>query len=127
MAPALRTGVRLFVLTTPAAVAVLAVATDTPAVMVLIAVPGAVVGGVLYQEHRRTTDQPTAAGTVPRSPGRPDTRRLIIIGPGTPTMDDATSNRVQAPPLPRTVGRTDGDTSTRCARTSNGSATSTPS
>ena len=79
----LRTGVRLFVFTTPTAVAVLAVATDTPAAMVLIAVPGAVVGAVLHRERRRITDQPALAGMVPGPPDRPDPRQSIIPGPET--------------------------------------------
>ena len=79
----LRTGVRLFVFTTPTAVAVLAVATDTPAVMVLIAVPGAVVGGVLYQEHRSATDQPTPVVPVPGPPDRPGPGQSITSAPET--------------------------------------------
>jgi hypothetical protein len=80
----LRAGVRLFVFTTPTAVAVLAVATDTPAVMVLIAVPGAVVGAVLHQERRRITDQPAVAGPVPGPPARPGPGQSITSAPETP-------------------------------------------
>lgn len=80
----LRTGVRLFVFTTPTAVAVLAVATDTPAVMVLIAVPGAVVGAVLHQERRRITDQLALADPIPGRPDRPCPGQSIISGPETP-------------------------------------------
>ena len=69
--------------TTPTAVAVLAVATDTPAVMVLIAVPGAVVGGVLYQEHRSATDQPTPVVPVPGPPDRPGPGQSITSAPET--------------------------------------------
>ena len=76
----LRTGVRLFVFTTPTAVAVLAVATDSPAVMVLIAVPGAVVGAVLHQERRRITDQPALADPVPGRPDRPCPGQSIAAG-----------------------------------------------
>lgn len=63
-----RTGLRLFVLTAPAGVAVLAVATDTPVVMLLVAVPGAVVLYVLHLDRHR------AAGTVARAPA-PSTAR----------------------------------------------------
>jgi hypothetical protein len=96
MSPVARTGVRLFVLTSPAAVAVLAVATDTEAVLLLFAVPGAVVGVVLYQDHRRTTGRSTSPGAVLGPPGRGSTRPKIICGPEGPAMDDATVNWVQA-------------------------------
>ncbi|GGG69937.1 hypothetical protein GCM10011374_38090 [Kocuria dechangensis] len=96
MATAFKTGLRLFVLTTPTAVAVLAVATDTEAVLLLFAVPGAVVGVVLYQDHRRTTGGPTTPGAALGPPGRDSTRPMIVSGPEEPAMDDTTVNWVQA-------------------------------
>ncbi|GEO96682.1 hypothetical protein [Kocuria turfanensis] len=106
MRPALRTGVRLFVCTTPAAVAVLAVATDTPAVMVLIAVPGAVVAGVLLGERRRPAAPVGAAGAVPAPPARPDTYPALLPDPEAPIFDDVTLNRIQARSLRRTLAGT---------------------
>jgi hypothetical protein len=110
VAAALRSELRLFILTTPTAVAVLAVATDTEAVLVLFAVPGAVLGVVLYQDHRRTTGQPATAGTVLEPPGRGSTRPLIIsdiAAPEASMMDDFTVNWVQARLLRQALEGTD--------------------
>lgn len=75
---ATRTGLRLFVLTVSAGAALLAVATGTPAVMLLVAVPGAVVLYVLHLDRRRATGPVAGAA-----------------GPG--TLRDGTA----APPGPR--------------------------
>lgn len=94
MDPALKTGVRLFVLATPAGAAVLAVVTDTPAVMLLITIPGAVVGYVMYQDHRREAARPrTPHGTAAGPPGASP---LLIPCPEAPRMDDTTLSRSQA-------------------------------
>ena len=107
MLPALRTGVRLFVFATPAAVAVLAVATDTPAVMVLIVVPGAVVAGVLRLEHREGTHPPGAAGAMPEEAARARARPAPLPDRALPVVDDVTVNRVQARLLRRSLEGTD--------------------
>jgi hypothetical protein len=106
MAPALTTGVRLFVFATPAGVAVLAVAIDTAAVMLLVAVPGAVVGYVLHEERRR---EPVAAlatdGTSGDLSDLPGAGLLLIACPEAPTMDDTTLSRSQARLLHHALGR----------------------
>lgn len=107
MSPALRTGVRLFVFTTPAAVAVLAVATDTPAVMLLVAVPGAVVAGVLLLERRRSPVPAGDAGGVTATPARPGTWSSMFPDPEAPMSDDVTFNLVQARSLRRSLATTD--------------------
>ncbi|MEX5305533.1 hypothetical protein RF644_07195 [Kocuria sp. CPCC 205258] len=93
----LRAGVRLFVFTTPTAVAVLAVVTDTPAVMILIAVPGAVVGAVLHQERRRITDQPAVGGPVPGPAARPGPGQSITSAPEAPRWTAGRDKRVGEP------------------------------
>ncbi|MEX5259717.1 hypothetical protein [Kocuria sp. CPCC 205263] len=106
MAPALKTGVRLFVFATPAGVAVLAVVTDTAAVMLLVAVPGAVVGWGLYQDQRRASVAARATdGTAGHLSDPPGTRPLIIPCPEAPTMDDTTLGRSQARLLHHALGR----------------------
>ncbi|GAB2629332.1 hypothetical protein GCM10009696_36930 [Kocuria himachalensis] len=105
MAPALTTGIRLFVFATPAGVAVLAVATDTAAVMLLVAVPGAVVGHVLHQERREPAAARATDGTSGDPSDPPDTRPMLIACPEAPTMDDTTLGRSQARLLHHALAR----------------------
>lgn len=71
-----RAAIRAFVLITPSAVAVLAVATDSPSVMLLFSLPGAVVVYVLHVEHGGVIG---STPTVP-APSRMDDHRQDRTG-----------------------------------------------
>jgi hypothetical protein len=97
----------VFAMVTPPAVAVVAVATETPAVMVLFCFPAAVVGYTIYSDHRQPDPGPSTAAT----PSPPDLVTPRCGGtsaqhprPRTGTMDDAAVGRRQARLLRRALG-----------------------
>jgi hypothetical protein len=71
-------------------VAVVAVATETPAVMVLFCFPAAVVGYTIYSDHRQPDPGPSTSAQLPR--------------PGKSAVDDAAVGRRQARLLRRALG-----------------------
>lgn len=105
-----RTGIRAFVLITSSVVAVLAVATDTPSVMLLFSLPGAVVVYVLHVEHGGVIG---SAPTVP-APSRTDhradrasTHLVRIPFPAATRMGESTVGRHQAHLLRRALSHLD--------------------
>ena len=106
-------GLRVFVLCASPAVAVLAVATDTPAVMLLLGVPGALVAYVLHIDRHGSTHQapvvlvPSRAGDLPDRPGA----WLVLLShplfpdPEVTLMDEITAGRHQARLLRRALRR----------------------
>lgn len=105
-----RAGIRGFVLITPSVVAVLAVATDTPSVMLLFSLPGAVVIYVLHVEYGGVI---AAAPSVP-PPSRMDhrsnrngTHLVRIPFPEATRTGDSAVGRYQAHLLRRALGHLD--------------------
>lgn len=96
-----------FVLITPPAVAVVAVATDTPAVTVLFCFPAAVVGCALYNDHLQL-DPGLSTAATPSPPDVVTPRCDSIAGqlsrPRVGAVDDAAVGRRQARLLRRAIG-----------------------
>jgi hypothetical protein len=90
MRAATRVGMHVFAMVTPPAVAVVAVATDTPTVMVLFCFPAAVVGYTVYSDHRQPDPGPGTAAQLSR--------------PGRGAVDDAAVGCRQARLLRRALG-----------------------
>jgi hypothetical protein len=90
MRAATRVGMHVFAMVTPPVVAVVAVATDTPTVMVLFCFPAAVVGYTVYSDHRQPDPGPSTAAQLPR--------------PGRGAVDDAAVGCRQARLLRRALG-----------------------
>lgn len=107
MRVATRVGMHAFVLVTPPAVAGVAVATDTPAVMVFFCFPAVVVGCALYSDQR----QPDPGLFTAATPSLPDsaTQRCgntsgQLPRPRVGAVDDAAVGRRQARLLRRALG-----------------------